>query len=137
MEPHSKATSMTSVPKPCQVLFIRHGERADLAPEKGVQYDVKSDPPLTPLGITQVEETGHYLKHYVEKHGFEEVVIECSPFIRTVQTAAIIAKAIGKSKVRVQYKYHEWLHPAFYDYNPMQELYMRNREKEEIKKTFM
>ncbi len=38
--------------KPCQVIFIRHGERADLAPEKSVQYDVKCDPPLTPLGHT-------------------------------------------------------------------------------------
>ena len=123
--------------KPCQVIFIRHGERADLAPEKDVQYDVKCDPPLTPLGVTQVEETGHFLKRYVEQHGFEEVIIECSPFIRTVQTAAIIAKAIGKSKVRVQYKYHEWLHPAFYDNNPMEDLYLRNRSKEEIKKVFM
>lgn len=34
----------------CQVIFIRHGERADLAPEKGVEYDIKCDPPMTALG---------------------------------------------------------------------------------------
>ena len=132
-----ESQNTTSKTKPCQILFIRHGERADLAPEKDVKYDVKSDPPLTPLGVTQVEETGHYLKRYVEQHGFDEIVIECSPFIRTVQTAAIIAKAIGKSKVRVLYKYHEWLHPAFYDSSPMHELYLRNLGKEEIKKLFL
>lgn len=77
------------------MIFIRHGERADLAPEKGVEYDVRCDPPLTPLGVTQVEETGIYLKRYIEENKFDEVVIECSPFIRTVQTAAIIAKAVG------------------------------------------
>jgi broad specificity phosphatase PhoE len=77
--------------KSCQVIFIRHGERADMAPEKNVQYDVKCDAPLTPLGVTQVEETGLYLKKYIEDNKFEEVVIEASPFIRTIQSAILIA----------------------------------------------
>ena len=121
----------------CQVIFIRHGERADLAPEKNVEYDVKCDPPLTPLGVTQVEETGHYLKRYVEQHKFDEVVIECSPFIRTVQTATILAKTMGHTKVTLKYDYHEWMHPAFYDENPMPQLYVRNKKPEDIKKVFL
>ena len=34
----------------CQVLFIRHGERAELQTELDHEYDVKCDPPLTEIG---------------------------------------------------------------------------------------
>lgn len=34
----------------CQVIFIRHGERADLQTEKEHQFDIKCDPPLTDNG---------------------------------------------------------------------------------------
>lgn len=38
----------------CQVIFIRHGERADLQTELQHSYDIKCDPPLTELGKEQV-----------------------------------------------------------------------------------
>lgn len=68
---------------------------------------------------------------------FDEVVLECSPFIRTIQTAAIIAKVIGHKNIRVQYKYTECLHPAFYEENPVPLLYVRNRKPEEISRDFL
>lgn len=119
----------------CEVLFVRHGERADLAPEKGVQYDIECDPPLTPLGVTQVEETAEYLARYVKERGFDEVVIEASGFIRTIQTACAFSKAIGV-KVHVNYQYTEWLHPNFYEENPMPLLYVRNRDKNHLREVF-
>lgn len=120
----------------CEILFIRHGERADLAPEKGVEYDIKADPPLTPLGVTQAEETGRYLKEYIARGNFDEVHIECSGFIRTIQTATLIAKHAGLNKPKIQYKYAEWLIPSVYETNPMPELYIRNRDKDYLRKTF-
>jgi hypothetical protein len=35
----------------CQVIYMRHGERADLQTEKELAYDIKCDPPLTETGI--------------------------------------------------------------------------------------
>ena len=77
------------------------------------------------------------MKKYIAENKFEEVVLECSPFIRTIQTAAIIAKVINHKHIRVQYKYTECLHPAFYEENPVPHLYVRNRKPEEISRMFL
>jgi len=116
----------------CQVLFIRHGERADFAADTNIKYDVPSDPPLTKLGIEQAKEAGRLLKVYIAAQKFDEVIIECSPFIRTVQTASYIAKELGhQAPIRVQYRHAEWLF-TYYKEDPLPELNIRNRAKEEI-----
>ena len=33
------------------LFYIRHGERADHAKHLNIEYPVKKDPPLTPLGV--------------------------------------------------------------------------------------
>ena len=33
------------------LFFVRHGERADHAKHLKIEYPVKYDPPLTPLGV--------------------------------------------------------------------------------------
>ncbi|TNV76018.1 hypothetical protein FGO68_gene2757 [Halteria grandinella] len=142
MEIFKRVQKSQGVPDPtgkgtCQVIFIRHGERADLAPEKGVAYDVKNDPPLTDLGIKQAQHTGQWLRNYIMEQKFDEIVIECSPFIRTMQTASHIAQSIKHPCVTVKYQYSEWLYPIFYHTNPILELYVRNRPAEEIQKTFL
>jgi len=84
-----------------------------------------------------VLETAQYLKKYITDNKYDEVVLECSPFIRTIQTAAIIAKVIGHKRIRVQYKFTECLHPAFYEENPVPHLYVRNRSPDQISKLFL
>lgn len=66
--------------------MIRHGERADNVrfEELGVEVENMLDPPLTPLGWRQAADTGHFLKEYFENNGYTEVIIETSPFLRTM-----------------------------------------------------
>ncbi len=65
---------------------------------------------------------------YIEAQRFDEVVIECSPFIRTVQTASLIAKEIGYSKpIKVQYRFCEWLNTMIFQENPFPTLNVRTR----------
>ena len=49
------------------------------------------------------------MKVLIEKHKIDEVVIESSPFIRTMMTAANLAKALEVSKFNVNYIYSELL----------------------------
>jgi len=39
--------------------------------------------------------TGKFLSKYLKDNNYEMVVIESSPFVRSMQTAAAIAKEIG------------------------------------------
>ncbi len=90
----------------CQFILVRHGERADLAPpHRQFDYEINSDPPLTSHGILQAQETGEFLKEYIDKNEFDEIVVESSPFIRTMQTASQIAKAIGIPKIKINYHF--------------------------------
>ena len=69
---------------------IRHGERADhVAPKYHPEnYDNDHDPPLTAVGLQQAATTGDYLQSELSKKGFDEIIIECSPFVRCIQTAS-------------------------------------------------
>jgi len=83
-------TVVEQIPQQCFVALIRHGERADFEP-LGITskpYEVKHDPPLTDKGIAQATETGRALKAFLLDSGYDEIIIECSPFIRTMMTAA-------------------------------------------------
>ena len=77
------------------LFFVRHGERADHAKHLKIEYPVKYDPPLTPLGVQQASETGKFFVEYLKTHKFDQVVIESSPFIRTMMTASAIARELG------------------------------------------
>ena len=67
-----------------ELFFIRHGERADQARHLKIEWEIKEDPPLTPLGLIQAYETGVFFKHYMINHKFDEVILESSPFVRTL-----------------------------------------------------
>lgn len=98
-----------------------------------MKYEVKSDPPLTRKGIQQAIETGQYLKEaLLKEHQIEEIVIECSPLLRTMMTASIFAKELGLSKIMVNFACHEHLDPDFYQIDPMPTLVMKNRPHQEI-----
>ena len=83
-------------PKPelSYICFIRHGERCDNSfdPEEIARIEFPWDPPLTHAGEAQARMTGDYLKKILQDHGYEYIVIESSPWIRTLQTAAAIAQ---------------------------------------------
>ena len=92
------------------LFFVRHGERADRAEEVKMEYPESQDPPLTPLGVQQAEETGRFFKGYLERHPYlDRVVLETSPFMRTMQTAAGIGRVLGIPKMKINYTYCEWM----------------------------
>ncbi|CDW74263.1 UNKNOWN [Stylonychia lemnae] len=122
----------TSTTNPSQVLFIRHGQRADLHPEKEVEYDIPYDPPLTDTGFQQAKETGEHLKEYIRNNKFDKIILEVSPFLRTIQTATEIAKALELNDMKLNYHYREWLDASFYTQNPLEILNVRIMSKDEI-----
>lgn len=91
--------------------MIRHGERADNVrfEELGVEVENMLDPPLTPLGWRQAADTGHFLKEYFENNGYTEVIIETSPFLRTMQTASTVAKILGVKNMKINYILAKWM----------------------------
>ena len=82
-------------------MFIRHGERCDNSEleEERARIKIKSDPPLTKLGVAQAHMTGIFLKDYLKEGNYDKIVIETSPFLRTLETAVGIAKEIGVSEI--------------------------------------
>lgn len=93
---------------PCRSVWIcRHGCRLDMLDPswKG------EDPPLSPRGIAQARCTGERLRG----EGIRAVF--SSPFLRTVQTACVIAESLGV-EVNVEDGACEWLNPAWFQRPP-------------------
>jgi len=83
---------MTQLSRPCKFYFIRHGESMA---NKNHQVQGKEESPLSPLGLSQAQETAQWFK---DKH------INCifsSPLKRAYQTASIIAEQLD---IKVQKK---------------------------------
>lgn len=91
---------------------VRHGYRIDFSdPHWRDTAENPYNPPLAPVGFEQAVETAERLKD--EKIDY----IIASPFLRTVQTANIIAERIGK-KVVLEDGLSEWLTLKDFDYRP-------------------
>jgi hypothetical protein len=59
----------------------------------------------------------------MKEHKYEYVLIESSPWIRALQTAAGIAQQLGVPQVKINYKYSEWMKGKFFpDGNPIGKL---------------
>jgi phosphohistidine phosphatase SixA len=54
---------------------------------------------------------------------FDKIIIECSPFMRTMQTASSIAEALGVEEVEINYLSTEHLYTDFPDANPVPNLW--------------
>ncbi len=80
-------------------IFVRHGQSQ--ANADGILAD--EHPPLTELGIEQARKTGYELRGL----GIKSIV--CSPFLRTQQTAEIIAGELGIeiSHIKIMDELHE------------------------------
>ena len=83
--------------------MIRHGERADNVPYEamGIEMEEIQDPPLTPRGIDQAICTDKFFKQYFEENGYTDIVIESSPFLRSLQTASEVAKILGTKEIKI------------------------------------
>ena len=75
--------------------FIRHSERADQVTTENIISESKVDPQITVNGIRIAKETGAFLKKELSQHQIDNIIIYSSPFLRTMQTAAIVAKELG------------------------------------------
>ena len=119
--------------KKCFVALIRHGERADYAHGKtSAVFDIDHDPPLTDKGVKQARETGVSLKKFLAEEGYQEVIIECSPFLRTMMTAAHIAKGLGHTKIRVNYLFSELMASDLFWEPPLPSSALKTKEKKHL-----
>jgi len=87
------------------IFMLRHGERADILEKKNKvkTYRNLCDPPLTPLGMIQAEESGRKLVEHLtqllsETSSEYTIIVECSPFLRCLQTAALAVKQLRSSE---------------------------------------
>ena len=79
----------------CKITFICHG--ATIYSEEGRFSDAENYPPLSELGIEEMESLSKYLK----ARGVKNDVIYTSPSIRTIQSAMMVAKIFKKDYVIV------------------------------------
>ena len=74
----------------CKITFICHG--ATIYSEEGRFSDAENYPPLSELGVEEMDNVTKYLKARAVKND----VIYTSPALRTVQSAMIVAKLFKK-----------------------------------------
>ena len=91
------------------------------------------DPPLTKLGVAQAHVCGKRLRNTLENKAYDRIVIETSPFLRCLETAAAIAKELDISKIRVNYRYSEWLKEKFFpNGSPVKDLEINKIDEREL-----
>ena len=96
------------------------------------------DPPLTHLGFSQAQVTGKYLYKLLEEGQYEAIVIETSPFLRTMETAAAIAIELGVPEITVNYRCGEWMkQQIFPDGSPMKSITLSDLETNQISEKFL
>lgn len=79
----------------CKITFICHG--ATIYSEEGRFSDAENYPPISELGIEEMDTLSKYLKARAVKND----VIYTSPSVRTVQSAMMIAKLFKKDYIVV------------------------------------
>lgn len=96
-----------------QIIWIaRHANRLDFVnPEWFLTAERRYDPPLSDDGIVQAQQLANRLKKENISHIF------ASPFLRTVQTAAIIASVLNLS-IKLETGLSEWLNPDWMTEEP-------------------
>lgn len=80
----------------------------------------RNDPVITDVGVDHAYQVGHHLVAYKlqlehqlnDGLPFEEVVIESSPYLRTMMTCAMVCKAFKEPVFRLNYEFGEFLEPS-------------------------
>ncbi|MCY3023410.1 MAG: histidine phosphatase family protein [Planctomycetota bacterium] len=94
------------------IWIARHGNRADFVDPAWAETAARPhDPGLSPDGVAQARQLGRRLAGEGIEHIF------ASPFLRTVETAAYVAEALGLS-VNVEHGLCEWLNPTWFKTAP-------------------
>mmetsp|Transcript_16247 Transcript_16247/g.29563 ORF Transcript_16247/g.29563 Transcript_16247/m.29563 type:complete len:226 (-) Transcript_16247:77-754(-) len=80
--------------KDLHIFVLRHAERADSLPtEQRPEYSISFDPPLTDDGIRQAEVAAKHILDSMPQS--TSVHLVSSPFLRCIQTALPLAKALN------------------------------------------
>jgi len=108
-----------------KLLFVlRHGERADRAPlSRQPASFLPHDPPLTALGVTQAEHSADFILSLCPSGAAIHIV--CSPFYRTLMTAAALARRAAVP-VHIQDGFGEWLYSDDFSESPMEKLHSQH-----------
>ena len=114
------------------LFMVRHGLRADHVEHCEGDFN-KLDVPMTDEGFTQAQKTAIWIKEEICKLGVKKVKIICSPMIRAVQTAAIVAHELEVDQFDINNGYVEHLDPGC---AKMHELEIRQNSEEELKSKF-
>lgn len=71
---------------------------------------------MSELGEQQAAFAGTYFREYFEKNQlqFDKIVIDCSPFMRCIQTANGIAEGLGVKEININHLYVEHFRPMDY-----------------------
>ena len=88
------------------ICVVRHGAREDDLPRnRKAISDVSFDPALSRFGEVQSQASGKYIAEYLRRTGIDEtscnIRIISSPFLRTLQTASIIADELKLTHVEI------------------------------------
>ena len=65
--------------------------------------------------MSQAHVTGQYLKKYLTQGNYQKIILESSPILRTLETAAAIAHELGINEIRTNYRCFEWLKQEFFE----------------------
>ena len=110
---------------------VRHGQRADNLPLTYPKYIGHHDAMLTKEGHKQAAETGLFLKQTLNGikaiHGkeWDKVILQSSPFIRTMSTASEISKEMERTEpFELNYDYVEYLSPWYLKKCPIDSLFV-------------
>lgn len=94
-----------------KLYIVRHGLRLD---HENTSWKATAerpfDPPLSPNGFQQAQQTGQYLRQHAI------TAVYASPLIRAMQTATGIVEHLDLP-IRVEPGLIEWLNPKWYDYS--------------------
>ena len=117
--------------------LLRHSERAEQVKELGIEIEEPNDPPLTTHGIEWSDATGKWLQTYLSQNGYKKIIIRSSPFLRTLQTASSIAKALNIDSIEVEYSVHECLYKKLFPCNPDSSLMIRTKSVKEVSEKYL
>ena len=105
------------------IAILRHGEREDDSTNRKRRSTIGYDPSLSELGEEQARMTGRYIsEEYLSKensHLRNNLKIISSPFLRTLQTAVIIAREVKCQRIDVWDPICEELKEDIFDFFPL------------------